>query len=126
MAWVPWIETEQDDSSNEDVQNLYKKTRNSVTGRISDLTRLTSLTPAVSTHIENLRSAAYGDASGLTVREKEIAALAQSLEEISAGRQETMTEIRTDLNALSRMIAQMKDRPVPPARPRPIDPDERQ
>ena len=78
MAWVPWIETEQDDSSNEDVQNLYKKTRNLVTGRISDLTRLTSLTPAVSTHIENLRSAVYGDASGLTVREKEIAALVTS------------------------------------------------
>jgi len=78
MPWVPWIEIEKDDAPNEEVQQLYKKTRNAVTGNISDLTRLTSLTPEVSTHIDSLCSAIYKNTSGLTVREKEIAALVTS------------------------------------------------
>ena len=78
MPWVPWIQIEKDDTPNEEVQQLYKKTRNTVTGKISDLTRLTSLTPEVSKHIDSLCSAIYKNASGLTVREKEIAALVTS------------------------------------------------
>ena len=78
MPWVPWIQIEKDDTPNEDVQQLYTKTRNTVTGKISDLTRLTSLTPEVSKHIDSLCSAIYKNASGLTVREKEIAALVTS------------------------------------------------
>jgi succinate dehydrogenase/fumarate reductase flavoprotein subunit len=40
------------------------------------------------------------------------------LEEISAGRQETMAEIRTDLSALSKVIGQMQARTARPAPPR--------
>ena len=78
MVWVPWIKTEREDTSDEKVQQLYRKTRNSVTGKISDLTQLTSLTPEVSTHLDSLCSAVYKNATGLTVREKEIAALVTS------------------------------------------------
>ncbi len=38
------------------------------------------------------------------------------LEEISAGRQETMTEIRTDLNALSKIFSQMRNQQAPARR----------
>jgi len=78
MPWVPWIKIEKDDASKEDVKALYASARNSLTGKISDLTRLTSLTPEVSKHIDRLCSAIYKNASGLTVREKEIAALVTS------------------------------------------------
>jgi len=78
MPWTPWIQIEKDDSSKEEVQQLYEKTRNSLTGKISDLTRLTSLTPEVSIHLDSLCSAVYKNASGLTPREKEIAALVTS------------------------------------------------
>ena len=44
------------------------------------------------------------------------------LEEISAGRQETMTEIRTDLNALSKVFAQMRPQQSPPRRTAPNKP----
>jgi len=40
------------------------------------------------------------------------------LEEISAGRQETMTELRTDLAALTRVLGQARPSPTPrPVRP---------
>lgn len=78
MPWVPWIQIEKDDSTKEEVQQLYEKTRNSLTGKISDLTRLTSLTPEVSIRLDSLCSAVYKNASGLTPREKEIAALVTS------------------------------------------------
>jgi len=78
MPWMPWIQTEKDDSSEKEVKQLYKKTRNSLTGKITDLTRLTSLTPEVSNHIDSLCSAVFRNASGLTIREKEIAALVTS------------------------------------------------
>ena len=78
MPWTPWIQIEKDDSSKEEVKQLYRKTRNSLTGKISDLTRLTSLTPEVSNCLDSLCSAVYRNASGLTVREKEIAALVTS------------------------------------------------
>jgi len=78
VSWTPWIQIEKDDTSKEEVKQLYKKTRNSLTGKISDLTRLTSLTPEVSNHLDSLCSAVYRNASGLTVREKEIVALVTS------------------------------------------------
>ncbi len=78
MSWIPWIQIEKDDTANDEVKRLYKKTRNSVTGKISDLTRLTSMTPEVSNHINSLCSAVYRNATGLTAREKEIAALVTS------------------------------------------------
>ena len=78
MSWTPWIQIEKDDTSKEEVKQLYKKTRNSLTGKISALTRLTSLTPEVSNHLDSLCSAVYRNASGLTVREKEIVALVTS------------------------------------------------
>lgn len=78
MSWVPWIQIEKDDTSKEEVKQLYKKTQNSLTGKISDLTRITSLTPEVSNYLDSLCSAVYRNASGLTVREKEIVALVTS------------------------------------------------
>src|SRR6056297_1499331 len=48
------------------------------------------------------------------------------LEEISAGRQETMTELRTDLAALTRLMGQMQDRAPQPMRGRRTDPGEGQ
>ena len=78
MSWVPWIQIEKDDTSKEEVKQLYKKTKNSLTGKISDLTRITSLTPEVTNYLDSLCSAVYRNASGLTVREKEIVALVTS------------------------------------------------
>jgi hypothetical protein len=78
MSWAPWIKIEDENSVDEDVQKLYKKTRNPITGKISDLIRLTSLTPEVSGHLNSLCSAVYGNATGLTAREKEVAALVTS------------------------------------------------
>jgi hypothetical protein len=47
------------------------------------------------------------------------------LEEISAGRQETMTELRTDLAALTRVLNQGRAAPERRSRPfvSPVDPD---
>ena len=78
MPWVPWIQIEKDDTSNEEARQLYKRTTNPLTGRISDLTRITSLTPEVSNYIDSLCSAVYKNATGLTAREKEVVALVTS------------------------------------------------
>ena len=78
MSWIPWIQIKKDDTSKEEVKQLYKKTQNLLTGKISDLTRITSLTPEVSNYLDSLCSAVYRNASGLTVREKEIVALVTS------------------------------------------------
>ena len=78
MAWTPWIHIEADNSPKEAVRQLYRNSRNALTGGIPDLTRLTSLTPDVSQHIDRLCKAVYQNTSGLTVREKEIAALVTS------------------------------------------------
>ena len=78
MPWIPWIQIEKDDTSKEEAKELYKKTQNSLTGKISDLIRLTSLTPEVSENLHSLCSVVYRNASGLTVREKEIVALVTS------------------------------------------------
>lgn len=78
MHWSPWIQIENDDTSKVEVQRLFKETRNTLTGKISDLTRLTSLTPEVSGLLHQLCSVVFQKASGSTVREKEIAALVTS------------------------------------------------
>jgi hypothetical protein len=78
MSWTPWIQIESDDTSDEEVKQLYQRTRNRMTGKLSDLTRITSLTPAASSCLADFGSAVYQQASGLTVREKEIAALVTS------------------------------------------------
>ncbi|MCP4574057.1 MAG: carboxymuconolactone decarboxylase family protein [bacterium] len=77
MPWNPWIQIEPDDTTNEAAKQLFKKTRNAMTGDISDLTRLTSLTPRVAERIDDLCTAVYRDA-GFTPREKEILALVTS------------------------------------------------
>ncbi len=78
MPWTPWVRVENDDTTNESVKKLYERVRNSVTGEISDLTRITSLTSEVSECLDRLCTAVYTNKSGLTVREKEIAALVTS------------------------------------------------
>ena len=78
MPWIPWITIESEDSSGEEVQKLYKKTRNPMTGKISDLNLITSLTPKVSANISALCASVYDSAVGFTAREKEIIALVTS------------------------------------------------
>lgn len=78
MPWIPWIATANEDSSSKEIKNLYQKVRNPVTGEISDLNRITSLTPEVSENIFALGSSVYGNAVGFTAREKEIIALVTS------------------------------------------------
>jgi alkylhydroperoxidase family enzyme len=75
MAWTPWIEIEPDDTANEAVGKLYERTRNRGTGRPSDTVRLNSLTPRVAGLLYDLQKAIDEGANGLTLREKEIAAL---------------------------------------------------
>jgi alkylhydroperoxidase family enzyme len=69
MGWTAWIRTESGDT---------EETKKPIKKKISDLTRLTSLTPEASHRIDELCAAVYKNASGLTVREKEIAALVTS------------------------------------------------
>ncbi len=75
MAWNPWIEIEPDDTTNEAVARLYDRTRDRAAGRASDTVRLNSLTPRVAGLLYDLQKAIYHEATGLTLREKEIAAL---------------------------------------------------
>ncbi len=75
MPWVTWIDIEDESSTNEEVRNLFKRTRNKITNKVTDTVRLTSLTPEVSELINNLSSAIQRNATGLTPREKEISAL---------------------------------------------------
>ena len=79
MSWVTWIDIEDETSENPAVQNLFRKTRNKLTGKVSDTVRLTSLTPEVSELIHNLSDAIGRNATGLKPREKEIAALIVSV-----------------------------------------------
>lgn len=78
MNWVPWIKIEPENSSDERVQRLYKKARKPLTGKLSDLTQLTSITPDVADSLHSFGVAVYRDASGLSLREKEVAALVAS------------------------------------------------
>ena len=79
MPWVTWIDIEDESSTNEEVRNLFKRTRNKVTNKVTDTVRLTSLTPEVSGLINDLSSAIQRNATGLTPREKEISALIVSV-----------------------------------------------
>ncbi|MBC2735368.1 MAG: hypothetical protein HF981_13500 [Desulfobacteraceae bacterium] len=78
MVWVPWIATENENASSEEIKNLCNKTRNPQSGKLSDLMRITSLTPEVSEDLHTLGSAVYRNATGFTAREKEIIALVTS------------------------------------------------
>ena len=78
MPWTPWIDIEKDDTTQDEAKQLYETTRNPLTGKISDLTRITSLTPEIARCIDALCTAVYRNKSGLTAREKEIAALVTS------------------------------------------------
>lgn len=75
MAWTTWIETEPDDSVDKEVQHVYQRTRDRATGRTPNTVRLNSLTPQVAGLLHDLQKAIYHGARGLTLREKEIAAL---------------------------------------------------
>lgn len=75
MTWIPWIKIEPDDTTNEEVRQLYDRTRDRKTGRPPDTVRLASLTPKVAGLLYDLQGAIYHGAHGLTIREKEIAAL---------------------------------------------------
>jgi len=78
MPWNAWIEIENEDTSNVEAKNLYARTRNPATQKISDLIRITSLTPQTSELIDKLCASVYRNATGLSAREKEIAALVTS------------------------------------------------
>jgi alkylhydroperoxidase family enzyme len=78
MSWTSWIDTENENTSNVEANNLYARTRNPATQKISDLTRITSLTPQTSELINKLCTSIYRNATGLSAREKEIAALVTS------------------------------------------------
>ena len=78
MPWVPWIDIEDESSSEPEVQELFNKTRNTLTQRVSDIVKLTSLTPEVAALIHQLNQAILRNASSLTVREREVAALVVS------------------------------------------------
>ena len=75
MPWIKWIKVEPDDTWDEDVRELYARTRDRITGNIPDTVRLMSLTPKVAGLLYELQRAIYQGAKGLNVREKEIAAL---------------------------------------------------
>ncbi len=79
MPWTPWIHTEPDDTADERVQELYRRTRNRSTGRPPDSVTLTSMTPEVAGLLYNLQQAIEQAARGLTLREIEIAALIVSV-----------------------------------------------
>ncbi len=78
MSWIPWIKIESDNTSNEEAKQLYESTKNPVTQQISDLVRITSLTPQTSALIDKLCASVYRNATGLSTQEKEIAALVVS------------------------------------------------
>ncbi len=77
MPWNPWIEIDDDGTGREEAQRLFRETRN-LDGQVSDLVRITSRTPTVAKLIHELSRAVYASAKGLTLREKEIAALVTS------------------------------------------------
>jgi len=75
MPWVPWIDTEPESAASEEVRKLYQKTRNAETGNVPDVVKLASLTPEIAGLIFDLNKAIHRNATGLTEREIEIAAL---------------------------------------------------
>ncbi len=75
MPWYPWIEIVPDETSDEEVLALYQRTREPSTGRAPDVVRLNSLIPPVAECVDRLQHAVHDGLKGLTVREREIAAL---------------------------------------------------
>jgi hypothetical protein len=75
MPWIPWIMTEPYETDNEEVRQLYAKTKSALTSRPADTVRLASLTPDVAGLLFDLQRAIYKGANGLSAREKEISAL---------------------------------------------------
>jgi hypothetical protein len=75
VTWTTWIETVPVDTTDEPVQGLYRNTRGMTTGRPPDSVLLTSLTPRVSGLLFDLQKAIHQEATGITLRESEIAAL---------------------------------------------------
>ena len=63
MHWNPWIEIEDENSEKEVVKKLYENTTNPVTKDISDLTRITSMTPEVAELIDRLCISVYKKSS---------------------------------------------------------------
>ena len=78
MSWTSWIKIESENTSNVETKQLYERTRNPATQKISDLIRITSLTPQTAELIDKLCASVYRNATGLSAREKEIAALVTS------------------------------------------------
>ncbi|KAA3634068.1 MAG: hypothetical protein DWP97_07845 [Calditrichaeota bacterium] len=74
MPWKPWVEIEKRSSKNEDVQKLFDEVMDPETKVIPDLCKLTSTTPIISAHINRLRDSIAENKSGLSFKEKEIAA----------------------------------------------------
>jgi hypothetical protein len=75
MTWTTWIETEPEGTANATIQELYGRTRDMTSGHPPDVVRLASMTPTVSGLLYDLQRAIYQESKGLTLREKEIAAL---------------------------------------------------
>lgn len=75
MAWNPWIRIEPADTPDGAVRALYDRTRDAAKGGAPDTVRLASLTPDVAGLLFDLQRAVEKAASGLTFREREIAAL---------------------------------------------------
>lgn len=78
MPWKTWIDIDDDPGSNDEIRSLYDRTRNRVSGAVPDLVRLTSRSPEVAGLLHDLSCAVYQTATGLSPREKEIAALITS------------------------------------------------
>lgn len=79
MTWTTWIDIEPEDTADRSVQELYDRIRERDAGRIPDTVRLTSLTPKVAGLLYDLQRAIYHGAKGLSLLEKEIAALVVSV-----------------------------------------------
>jgi hypothetical protein len=79
MSWTTWLETVPLDTGDETMRQLYQNTRSMATGQPPDLVRLTSLTPSVASLLYDLQRTIDQEATGLSLREKEIAALVVSV-----------------------------------------------
>ncbi|GJM44885.1 MAG: hypothetical protein DHS20C21_17270 [Gemmatimonadota bacterium] len=77
MPWIPWIKVDNEESKSDEARRLFRATRE-LDGGVSDLTRITSRTPAVAQLVHELGRAVYLSAKGLSLKEKEIAALVTS------------------------------------------------
>ena len=79
MPWSTWIDIEPENTQNATVQDLYKRTKNHITGNVPDTIRLTSLTPDVAGLLYDLNRAIESAAKGLSLQEREITALIVSV-----------------------------------------------